>query len=115
MTKKGYVKISYHDEKNNGREEHIRDFEINFQFEIRPDHHDCIFRFPYDYFAEQSWFWVGYQTVPKHKDGDLVYLKLVNGNMVFHSSLKHETVQGGVIVKDVGSKDSYKIEFGFVN
>jgi len=110
MQETGFVKISP------TRSEYL--FEINFQFPIQNHYGDkYIFRFPYHEFSDQAWFIYGNKSITTKQPiiGDLIKLKLDKvGNMVFESALQSTIVQGGVILTDPGSRDSYRIEFGFV-
>jgi len=116
MTEMGFVKISKTRDRYSPK--NIVPFELNYQFPTsRGFESQCVFRFPFDDYVGQRWFWQGYHTIrrPEKGYGDLVLLKLLNGNLVFHSDLGYEIVQGGVIVSSADSGDAYRIEFGFVS
>ena len=117
MTEMGFVnirKIQTRKAKSGGG--NFIPFEMNFQFLVIYD-----FRFPFEYFQEQEWFYDFSGpafAVLKEKSRDLFQLIWSHGKLVFQSDFPYEMSHGKVLIFTGDRKHSencLQIKFGIVS
>jgi hypothetical protein len=116
MTEMGFVnirKIQTHRENSGGG--NFIPFEMNFQFLS-----GFVFRFPFEYFQEQKWFYdFSGRTVVflGNRSSDLFQLIWSHGKLVFQSDFPYEMSHGEVLLftgDRTHSENCLQIKFGIV-